>query len=441
MACGVPFCHTGCPLGNLIPEWNHLVYTGNWRKALDALHATNNFPEFTGRICPAPCETSCVLAINELPVTIEYIEKEIVERGFAEGWIKPQPPKTRNGFEVAIVGSGPAGLAAAQQLNRTGHTVTVFERSDYIGGLLTLGIPEFKLEKRIVQRRVDLLREEGIRFKTGVNVGVDISAGSLKESFDALLLTGGATLARELPIPGRELGGIHLAMDYLSQQNKILAGEAVAPEQRITAEGKNVVILGGGDTGADCLGTAHRQGAKQVYQFELMPRPPDERTADNPWPEWPLVMRTSGAHEEGGIRDYSILTKRFSGDGGRVERLHAVRLEWSSPNGSKRFSMEEIPGSEFEMDVDLVLLALGFVSPEPHGMLAELGLDLDPRGNVAVDRNMQTSVPGVFAAGDMTRGASLVVWAIAQGRDAASGIDRRLMGSTHLPMIYGAPRL
>ncbi len=433
MACGVPFCHTGCPLGNLIPEWNHLVYTGNWRKALDALHATNNFPEFTGRICPAPCEASCVLAINELPVTIEYIEKEIVERGFAEGWINPQPPETRTGFDVAIVGSGPAGLAAAQQLNRAGHLVTVFERDDYIGGLLTLGIPEFKLEKRIVQRRIDLLHEEGIRFRTGVNVGVDISADSLRDSFDVLLLTGGATLARELPIPGRDLDGVHLAMEYLTQQNKLLAGEEFPAGKRITAEGKNVVILGGGDTGADCLGTAHRQGAKQVHQFELLPRPPDERAWDNPWPEWPLVMRTSGAHEEGGIRDYSILTKRFSGNGKKVERLHAVRLEWSSPNGAVRPSMQEIPGSEFEMDVDLVLLALGFVSPEPHGMLAELGVDLDPRGNVAVDRNMQTSVPGVFAAGDMIRGASLVVWAIAQGRDAASSIDRHLMGSTHLP--------
>ncbi len=441
MACGVPFCHTGCPLGNLIPEWNHLVYTGNWRKALDALHATNNFPEFTGRICPAPCEASCVLAINELPVTIEYIEKEIVEQGFAQGWIMAQPPEERTGFEIAIVGSGPAGLAAAQQLNRAGHMVTVFERSDYVGGLLALGIPEFKLEKRIVQRRVDLLREEGIEFKTGVNVGADISARSLRERFDALLLTGGATLARELPIPGRELDGIHLAMDYLSQQNKILAGEAVAPEQRVSAEGKNVVILGGGDTGADCLGTAHRQGARRVFQFELLPRPPDQRNPDNPWPEWPLVMRTSGAHEEGGIRDYSIMTKRFSGAGGRVERLHAVRLEWNSANESKRPSMEEIPGSEFDMDVDLVLLALGFVSPEPHGMLAELGVDLDPRGNVAVNRDMETSVPGVFAAGDMIRGASLVVWAIAQGRDAASNIDRRLMGSTHLPMSYGAARL
>ena len=441
MACGVPFCHTGCPLGNLIPEWNHLVYTGNWRKALDALHATNNFPEFTGRICPAPCEASCVLAINELPVTIEYIEKEIVERGFAEGWINPQPPETRTGFEVAIVGSGPAGLAAAQQLNRAGHLVTVFERDDYIGGLLTLGIPEFKLEKRIVQRRIDLLHEEGIRFRTGVNVGVDISANSLRDSFDVLLLTGGATLARELPIPGRDLDGVHLAMEYLTQQNKLLAGEEFPAGKRITAEGKNVVILGGGDTGADCLGTAHRQGAKQVHQFELLPRPPDERAWDNPWPEWPLVMRTSGAHEEGGIRDYSILTKRFSGNGKKVERLHAVRLEWSSPNGAVRPSMEEIPGSEFEMDVDLVLLALGFVSPEPHGMLAELGVDLDPRGNVAVDRNMQTSVPGVFAAGDMIRGASLVVWAIAQGRDAASSIDRHLMGSTHLPASTATGRI
>ncbi len=433
MACGVPFCHTGCPLGNLIPEWNHLVYTGNWRKALVALHATNNFPEFTGRICPAPCETSCVLAINEQPVTIEYIEKEIVEKGFAEGWITPVPPETRTDFRVAVVGSGPAGLAAAQQLNRAGHKVTVHERDDYIGGLLALGIPEFKLEKRIVRRRIDLLRDEGIEFKTGVNVGVDVAAGDLLEDFDALLLTGGATLARDLPIDGRELRGIHPAMEYLSQQNKILAGERLDPEQRISARGKNVVILGGGDTGADCLGTAHRQGAERVHQFELLPRPPDERVPENPWPYWPLVMRTSGAHDEGGVRDYSIMTKRFSGDSGAVKQLHAVRLEWASPNGSDRPAMKEIPGSEFEMDVDLVLLALGFVSPEPDGMLKELGVDLDSRGNVAVDKEMQTSVPGVFAAGDMARGASLVVWAIAEGREAARGIDRYLMGSSHLP--------
>ncbi len=433
MACGVPFCHTGCPLGNLIPEWNHLVYTGNWRKALDALHATNNFPEFTGRICPAPCEASCVLAINEQPVTIEYIEKEIVEKGFAEGWITPEPPVTRTEFRVAIVGSGPAGLAAAQQLNRAGHRVTVYERNDHIGGLLALGIPEFKLEKRIVWRRIDLLRQEGIEFKTGVHVGFDVSACDLQEGFDALLLTGGATLARDLPIPGRELNGIHLALEYLSQQNKILADEDVDPRTRISANGKNVVILGGGDTGADCLGTAHRQGAEQVYQFELLPRPPAERGPENPWPDWPLVMRTSSAHEEGGVRDYSIMTKRFSGDGDTVKRLHAVRLEWDSPNGSGRPSMKEIPGSEFEIDVDLVLLALGFVSPEPDGMLEQLGVDLDARGNVAVDKEMKASVPGVFAAGDMARGASLVVWAIAQGREAARGIDRYLMGSTHLP--------
>jgi glutamate synthase (NADPH/NADH) small chain len=312
--------------------------------------------------------------------------------------------------------------------------VTVFERSDYIGGLLALGIPEFKLEKRIVRRRIDLLREEGIEFRTGVNVGVDISARDLLDDFDALLLTGGATLARDLPIPGRDLKGIHLAMDYLSQQNKILAGEDVDREQRISAKGKNIVILGGGDTGADCLGTAHRQGAEQIFQFELMPRPPAERGPDNPWPYWPLVMRTSGAHDEGGVRDYSIMTKRFSGDGGAVERLHAVRLEWGSPNGSARPSMTEIPGSEFEIDVDLVLLALGFVSPEPRGMLKQLDVDLDSRGNVAIDKEMKTSVPGVFAAGDMARGASLVVWAIAQGREAARGIDRYLMGSTHLPM-------
>ena len=433
MACGVPFCHTGCPLGNLIPEWNHLVYTGQWRKALDALHATNNFPEFTGRICPAPCETSCVLSINEDPVTIEYIEKAIVERGFEEGWIVPEPPEARTPYKVAVVGSGPAGLAAAQQVNRAGHRVTVFERDDYIGGLLALGIPEFKLEKRVVQRRIDLLRDEGIEFKTGVNVGFDIPASDLRDRFDAVLLTGGATLARDLPIPGRDLDGIHLAMDYLSQQNKILAGETVPDSERLSAQSKNVVILGGGDTGADCLGTAHRQGAKEVFQFELLPRPPEERSPDNPWPYWPIVMRNSGAHDEGGIRDYSIMTKRFTGSDGHVERLHAVRLEWEGPDESGSPSMREIPGSEFEIEAELVLLALGFVSPERDGMIAELGVALDPRGNVAVEADMMTSVPGVFSAGDMARGASLVVWAIAQGREAARGIDAYLMGLTNLP--------
>ena len=433
MDCAVPFCHTGCPLGNIIPDWNDLVYRGRWKEALERLHATNNFPEFTGRICPAPCEVSCVLSINQDPVTIEYIEKAIADRGFQEGWIKPEPPAIRTGKKVAVVGSGPGGLAAAQQLNRAGHTVTVFERDDYIGGLLTLGIPEFKMEKAMVQRRVDLMAAEGIIFMTGVNVGADLPADELLSGFDAVCLAGGSTQARDLPIPGRELWGVHLAMEYLTQQNRLLFGEAVEPEERITAEGKRVVILGGGDTGADCLGTAHRQGAEVVYQFELLPEPGTTRPSDNPWPEWSLILRSSAAHEEGGVRDYNILTKGFSGSNGRVEKLHAVRLEWGSPDASGRPTMEEVPGSEFEIETELVLLALGFVHPEHEGLLKDLGVKLDPRGNVATDGKHMSSVPGVFAAGDMRRGQSLVVWAIAEGREAAHHMDGYLMGSTKLP--------
>ncbi len=433
MDCSVPFCHTGCPLGNVIPDWNDLVYRGQWKRALDMLHATNNFPEFTGRICPAPCEDACVLNINQDPVTIEYIEKAIVERGFQEGWINPEPPVTRTGKKVAVVGSGPAGLAAAQQLNRCGHMVTVFERDDYIGGLLTLGIPDFKLDKSVVQRRVDLLAEEGIVFKPGVNVGVDMPVDKLLGTFDAVCLTGGSTQARELPIPGRDLQGVHLAMDYLTQQNRLLAGETITPEERITAEGKRVVILGGGDTGADCLGTAHRQGAEVVYQYELLPEPPPSRNSDNPWPYWGLIMRSSAAHEEGGIRDYSILTQGFSGSNGHVEKLHGVRLEWGPTDETGRPAMKEIQGSEFEVEADLVFLAMGFVHPEPEGLLSDLKVDLDARGNVATDARHMTSVPGVFAAGDMRRGQSLVVWAIAEGREAAHHMDHYLMGSTKLP--------
>ena len=432
MNCAVPFCHTGCPLGNVIPDWNDLVYRGRWKEALDSLHSTNNFPEFTGRICPAPCEVSCVLAINEDPVTIEYIEKAIVDRGFEEGWIVPQPPRARTGKSVAVVGSGPAGLACAQQLNRAGHRVTVFERDEYIGGLLTLGIPDFKLDKAIVSRRVDLMAEEGVEFRTGSQVGVNVAVSDLLRDFDAMCLAGGATQARELDVPGRELSGIHLAMDYLPQQNRMLAGQSVDPGQRITAEGKRVVILGGGDTGADCLGTAHRQGAEVVYQFELLAEPPKERQPDNPWPQWSLILRTSPAHEEGGVRDYSIMTKRFSGTNGHVEKLHAVRLEWVRGE-SGRLNMAEIPDSEFELETDLVLLAMGFLHPEHIGMLADLGVDLDPRGNVKVGQDRMTSVAGIFAAGDMARGQSLVVWAIAEGREAAHHMDKYLMGSTSLP--------
>ena len=432
MNCALPFCHTGCPLGNIIPDWNDLVYKGRWKEALESLHSTNNFPEFTGRICPAPCEAACVLNINQDPVTIEYIEKAIADRGFAEGWIKPEPPQRRTGKKVAIVGSGPAGLAAAQQLNRAGQSVTVFERDDYVGGLLTLGIPDFKLEKSVVQRRVTLMEEEGVEFQTGVNVGVNYSIEELRKSFDTILLAGGSTHARGLDVPGRDLKGIYQAMDYLPQQNKINAGEYVAPEDRMTAEGKRVVILGGGDTGADCLGTSHRQGAEVVYQFEIMPESPVERRQDNPWPDWPIILRSSAAHEEGGVRDYSILTKSFSGRNGNVENLHAVRVNWEkAANG--RPTMQEIPGSEFEIETELVLLAMGFLHPEHNGMIDDLGVELDARGNVKVDQTRMTSEPGIFAAGDMARGQSLVVWAISEGRDAAHHMDRYLVGSTALP--------
>ena len=432
MNCALPFCHTGCPLGNIIPDWNDLVYKGRWKEALESLHSTNNFPEFTGRICPAPCEAACVLNINQDPVTIEYIEKAIADRGFAEGWIKPEPPQRRTGKKVAIVGSGPAGLAAAQQLNRAGQSVTVFERDDYVGGLLTLGIPDFKLEKSVVQRRVTLMEEEGVEFQTGVNVGVNYSIEELRKSFDTILLAGGSTHARGLDVPGRDLKGIYQAMDYLPQQNKINAGEYVAPEDRMTAEGKRVVILGGGDTGADCLGTSHRQGAEVVYQFEIMPESPVERRQDNPWPDWPIILRSSAAHEEGGVRDYSILTKSFSGRNGNVEKLHAVRVNWEkAANG--RPTMQEIPGSEFAIETELVLLAMGFLHPEHNGMIDDLGVELDARGNVKVDQTRMTSEPGIFAAGDMARGQSLVVWAISEGRDAAHHMDRYLVGSTALP--------
>ena len=435
MNCSVPFCHDGCPLGNLIPDWNDLVYRGQWRKALAALHATNNFPEFTGRICPAPCEASCVLAINQDPVTIEYIEKAIVDRGWQEGWIVPEPPDQRTGKRVAVVGSGPAGLAAAAQLNRCGHGVTVFERDEYVGGLLRLGIPDFKLEKHVVQRRVDQMAAEGVTFETGVHVGVNYTVDELVDGFDAICLAGGATQARDLPIPGRELDGVHQAMDYLPQQNRLIAGQSLDSDGRISAEGKRVVILGGGDTGADCLGTAHRQGAEVVRQFELLPEPPYERKPDNPWPDWPLILRTSAAHEEGGIRDYSILTKRFSGRNGTVEKLHAVRIEWGPPDSNGRPSMQEQPGTEFEIETELVLLAMGFLHPEHDGMLSQLGVGLDERGNVRTDENKMTTVPGVFAAGDMSRGQSLVVWALAEGREAARGIDLHLMGATSLPRV------
>jgi glutamate synthase (NADPH/NADH) small chain len=432
MDCGIPFCHKGCPLGNLIPDWNDFVYKGQWEKALAALHATNNFPEFTGRICPAPCEASCTLSINTDPVTIEYIEKAIADRGWQEGWIRPQPPAVRTGKKVAVIGSGPSGLATAQQLNRAGHSVTVFERDNYIGGLLRLGIPDFKLEKLVVERRVQQMRDEGIEFRTGVYVGRNLPVDELVLGFDAVVLTIGSTIPRDLEVPGRELKGVHFAMEYLTQQNKLNAGETVDPEERITAEGKRVVILGGGDTGADCLGTAHRQGAEIVRQFELLPEPPVKRTSNNPWPQWPLILRTSGAHEEGGVRDYNILTKSLSGSDGVVEKLHGVRLAWE-PDASGRMQMRELPETGFEVDADLVLLAMGFLHPERNGLVEALGVELDPRGNIKTDANKMTTRPGIFAAGDASRGQSLVVWALAEGREAARGVDLYLMGETMLP--------
>ena len=433
MDCAVPFCHTGCPLGNVIPEFNHFVYMGDWENALRALLSTNNFPEFTGRICPAPCEASCVLSINTDPVTIEYVEKEIADRGFEQGWIRPNPPAVRTGKKVAVVGSGPAGLAAAQQLNRAGHWVTIFERAEYIGGLLVLGIPDFKLDKEVLRRRLAIMEEEGITFETGVNVGVDISADKLLRDFDAVCLACGSTVPRDLPVPGRELHGVHFAMEYLTQQNRLNAGQHVEDGDRLTAEGKRVVILGGGDTGADCLGTAHRQGAELVSQYELLAEPAENRPDGNPWPQWPLILRSSAAHEEGGIRDYGILTKSFSGSEGKVEKLHGVRVEWSDPADGRRPTMTEVPDSEFEVETDLVLLAMGFLHPEHNGLLTKLGVELDPRGNVMIGSDRMSSVPGVFAAGDTARGQSLVVWAIAEGRETARSVDMYLMGETNLP--------
>ncbi|MCI0418549.1 MAG: glutamate synthase subunit beta [Acidobacteria bacterium] len=432
MDCGIPFCHTGCPLGNIIPDWNDLVYRDRWQEAIVILHKTNNFPEFTGWVCPAPCEAACVLGINDNPVTIKQIELSVISHAFREGWIKPEPPKLRTGKKVAVIGSGPAGLACAAQLNKVGHTVTVFERADRIGGLLTYGIPDFKLEKPIVKRRLDVMAEEGIIFKTNANVGFNLSVEELRQNFDALVLAGGATQARDLPVPGRELDGIHFAMDYLPQQNRRVAGDAIT-DKEITATGKHVIILGGGDTGSDCHGTALRQGAVSVSSWELLPKPPDERTDSMPWPYWPMILRTSSSHEEGGFRDWSVNTKRFSGANGKVETLHAVRVEFSAPDASGRRQMSEVPGSEFEVKADLVLLALGFLGPEKNGMIEQLGAKLDARSNVVADKDYMTSVPGIFAAGDMRRGQSLVVWAIMEGRQAARGVDKYLMGSSDLP--------
>jgi len=426
MDCGIPFCNNGCPLGNLIPDWNDLVYREHWRDAIDRLHATNNFPEFTGRLCPAPCEAACVLGINQDPVSIKQVEVTIVDTAWDNGWIEPQVARTKTGKRVAVIGSGPAGLAVAQQLTRAGHDVVVLERSDRIGGLLRYGIPEFKMEKRHIERRLDQMRQEGTEFRTNAEVGVTVDMEVLRASHDAVVLACGATAWRDLDIPGRKLRGIHQAMEYLPIANKVQEGDFTNPA--ISAEGKHVIIIGGGDTGADCLGTAHRQGALSVTQLEIMPRPPEERAESNPWPQWSLVYRVSSAHEEGGDRLFSVNTERFIDDGnGNVKALLLHEVEFV--NGK----FEKIAGSERELPADLVFLALGFVGPEKGSWLEELGVALDERGNVKRDDDYMSSVPGVFVAGDMGRGQSLIVWAIAEGRACAAGVDGYLMGSTSLP--------
>lgn len=441
MDCGVPFCSWGCPLGNIIPDWNDLVYKGEWEKAIERLRVTNNFPEFTGRICPALCEGSCTLGVNRDAVTIRELECNIIEKAFEEGWIKPNPPKVRTGKKVAIIGSGPSGLAAAAELNSVGHLVTVFERSDKIGGLLRYGIPDFKLEKTVVERRVNILSEEGIKFVTNTHVGVNYPAASLLEDFDAVILTGGSTVPRDLKVEGRELEGIHFAMDFLAKQNREVGnsssakydyrGREISENADLNAKDKVVLVLGGGDTGSDCIGTSVRQGARDVYQYEIMPKPPVDRDDTMPWPTFPRTLKTTTSHDEGCKRDWNITTKRFVGEKGKVKKLIAARIEWTCDENG-RMSMQEIPNTEFELEVDLVLLAMGFMHPEQDGMLKELGVDLDGRGNVKTDESFMTSKKGVFAAGDMRRGQSLVVWAINEGRQAAKNVDEFLMGDTAL---------
>jgi glutamate synthase (NADPH/NADH) small chain len=420
MDCGVPFCHTGCPVNNLIPDWNDLVYNNRWESAIKRLHATNNFPEFTGRICPAPCEAACVLGIDQPAVSIKLIERSIVEHAWQNGWIHPEPPEESTGKRVAVVGSGPSGLAAAQQLRRAGHSVTVYEKNDRIGGLLRYGIPNFKLEKHVIDRRIEQMKSEGVTFVTNAHVGVNVPVEHLTEHYDAVLLAGGAEQPRDLKIPGRELKGIHFAMEFLPQQNRRCEGDLVDPSLAILAEGKRVLIIGGGDTGADCLGTSLRQKAKSVHQWEIMPKPPEQRAASTPWPLWPLQLRTETSHEEGGIREWGINSVEFMGDDqGNLKQLRAVRV-----GPPPTFTPE--PGSEFTIDVDLVLLAMGFLGPVKSGMIEQLGVALDRRGNIATDGNYKTSVEGVFAAGDMRRGQSLVVWAIGEGRKAAAAVSAYL---------------
>jgi glutamate synthase (NADPH) small chain len=434
MDCGIPFCHTGCPVNNIIPDWNDLVYRGNWREALEVLHSTNNFPEFTGRVCPAPCEAACTLNINDDPVAIKSIEQAIADKGWAEGWIGPQIPHEKTGRKVAVVGSGPAGMACAQQLARAGHDVTLFEKSDRIGGLLRYGIPDFKMEKHLIDRRIEQMASEGVRFRTGVHVGVTLSAESLLAEFDAIALTGGSEKPRDLPVPGRELDGVHFAMDFLPPQNRKVAGDDV-PGQ-IVATGKHVVVIGGGDTGSDCIGTSFRQGAKSVVNFELMPQPPEEENKPLTWPYWPLKLRTSSSHEEGAEREFAVATKAFTGDNGRVASLTACHVEWAKDEKGG-VAMKEVPGTEFTIPADLVLLAMGYVHPVHEGLIDALGVDKDARGNVKAPTEGRgayaTSIPKVFAAGDLRRGQSLIVWAIREGRQCAREIDAFLMGASDLP--------
>ena len=432
MDCGIPFCQTGCPVNNIIPDFNDLVFRQNWQEALDTLHSTNNFPEFTGRVCPAPCEAACTLNINNDAVGIKSIEHAIIDKGWEMGWVTPLPPKHKTGKRVAVVGSGPAGMAAAQQLARVGHDVIVFEKADRIGGLLRYGIPDFKMEKSHIDRRIAQMEAEGVQFRVGQNIGVDTPADVLMQDFDAVVLSGGAEWPRDLPVPGRELSGIHFAMDFLPQQNKVVAGDKVAGQ--LMATGKNVVVIGGGDTGSDCVGTSNRHGAKSITQFELLPQPPEQENKPMVWPYWPIKLRTSSSHEEGCDRDWSIATKEFVGKDGKVEKLKAVRVEW------KDGKMQEVPGSEFEMKADLVLLAMGFLGPVQKGLLEQfgaLGVEKDPRSNVKATTEgvgaYQTANPKVFAAGDMRRGQSLVVWAIREGRQCARSVDEYLMGKTELP--------
>ena len=436
MDCGIPFCHQGCPVNNIIPDWNDLVYRGDWQRACEVLHSTNNFPEFTGRICPAPCQESCTLNLQDEPVTIKTIECAIVDKAWENGWIRPLPASSQSGKKVAVVGSGPAGMACAQQLARAGHSVTLFEKNDRIGGLMRYGIPDFKMEKHHIDRRVNQMEAEGVTFKPGTHIGADISAKELLNDFDAIALTGGSEQSRDLPVPGRELDGVHFAMEFLPQQNRRIAGDTIPEESALSAQGKHVIVIGGGDTGSDCIGTSFRQGAKSVTQLEIMPQPPEKENKQLVWPEWPNKMRTSSSQEEGAKREWCVATKKITGENGRVTAIHCVRVEWEKDNNGG-WKMHEVPGSEFELKADLVLLAMGFVHPVHEGMLDELGVEYDGRGNVKGETEgrdaYKTSLDKVFAAGDMRRGQSLVVWAIREGRQCARSIDEYLTGSSELP--------